>query len=227
MPENFSKIQKRKLVDEVLTQLQTMIQSGKYVIGDKLPSESELMNLLNVGRSTVREAIKILAHTNVVEVRQGDGTYIVALPKETLDKRLLRANKIEINEVRAMLEVQIAMLAAERRTTEDLKKIRNALNKRKIFFDAGKYSNYVKSDIEFHIAISEASHNSLLIDMYRNFLYVLEQIMSTLILDTKDNKETAYQENAYFHEKLFEAIKEKNVEEAKRWAEKNIKINWI
>lgn len=227
MTESFSKIKKRNLVDEVLTQIQKMIQTGEFHIGEKLPSEQELMNYLNVGRSTVREAIKILAHTNVVEVRQGDGTYIIALPQDTLEKKLLRARKDEIDEVRLMLEEQIATLATKHRTTNDLDKIVTILNQRKSFFDEGQYSDYIKKDIEFHVAISEASHNSLLIDMYRDFLFVLEQITSTIILDSKDSKEELYEKNADLHMKLFTAIKDQNVNQAKELARKNIDLPWI
>ncbi|WP_197276441.1 FadR/GntR family transcriptional regulator [Bacillus sp. JCM 19034] len=213
------KVQKRKLVDQVLAHLQSIILSRKYKVGDKLPTEPELMEMFNVGRSTVREAVKILVHANVLEVRQGDGTYVISLPVESFERSLKMANKKEIDEVRSMLEVQISALAAERRTEEDLLTMRENLDKRNAYLKNGEYSNYVKYDIAFHFAIGEASHNSLLITMYQTLSNELHHMLSTLILDIE-----AYKDNTHYHENLYKAINDQKVDDAKFWAEVNIRM---
>src|SRR5258707_12264042 len=69
-------IRRGSLCDEVIAQLREQISSGTWPVGDRIPPESELVERLQVGRGTVREAIKALAHIGLLEVRQGDGTYV-------------------------------------------------------------------------------------------------------------------------------------------------------
>ncbi|HAM50318.1 MAG TPA: hypothetical protein DCP92_06345 [Nitrospiraceae bacterium] len=73
---------KKQLVDQVIEHLKNVIASGKYGIGAKLPTEPYLMEKLGVGRSTLREAVRVLAHNGMLEVRQGGGTYVSALPDD-------------------------------------------------------------------------------------------------------------------------------------------------
>jgi GntR family transcriptional regulator, transcriptional repressor for pyruvate dehydrogenase complex len=220
--ETFTKVNKQKLVDQVLMQLQSIVQSEKYAIGDKLPTESELMKLLNVGRSTIREAIKILVYSGLLEVRQGDGTYIrtTELSADPLELKLENADGQELNEVIQILDIQISGLAAQRRTESDLSKIKQQLDKRNQYLKEEKYEEYLKSDINFHLAICNATHNSVLIEMYHSICHLLHQMLNALILDTKDY----YKENTQVHEKLYLAIENQNVKEAKKWAKENIKL---
>ena len=218
----FTKLNKHNLVDQVLVQLQETIQSEKYSPGDKLPTETELMKLLNVGRSTIREAIRILVFSGLLEVRQGDGTYIrsSSMAAEPLEKKFQKANSKEMNEAIQIMDIQISALAAERRTMEDLQKIKHHLDKRNQFLKEKKYDEYLKSDLNFHMAICEATHNSILIDMYKSICNLLNQMLNNLIMDTKDY----YEENILVHKKLYSAIAKQNAEDAKLWAEVNIKL---
>src|SRR5271169_875714 len=117
-----SLIRRQQLVEQVIEHLNNVISSGTYAIGAKLPAEPQLMEELGIGRSTLREAIRVLSHNGVLEVRQGDGTYVRALPDsgETLARRLRRARVREVQEVRKTLEIEIVRLAAERHKEEDL-----------------------------------------------------------------------------------------------------------
>jgi len=69
-------IRRGSLCDEVIARLREQIASGAWPVGERIPPESELIGRLQVGRGTVREAIKALAHSGLLEVRQGDGTYV-------------------------------------------------------------------------------------------------------------------------------------------------------
>ena len=130
--KSFSKVSRRKLVDEVLERLQEKIFSGEYEVGDRLPTEPQLMEELGVGRSTLRESIKILVHAGILEVRQGQGTRIVSLntTQDSFEKRLQAANINHVYEARNMLDKEVAMLAAQRRSEEDLLYLKGHLNKR-------------------------------------------------------------------------------------------------
>src|SRR5579885_1262205 len=89
---------RESLVNQVLSYLQQQIASGAFPVKSKLPTESELMARLAVGRSTLREAMRILAYMGLVEVQPGDGTYVCAPPLETepLGQRLKRAQVSEV-----------------------------------------------------------------------------------------------------------------------------------
>src|ERR1700712_3868170 len=94
-----------KLSDRVTGNIRQDIAQNKYRAGEKIPSEPELMKLYDVGRSTIREAIKTLAMTGILRVQQGSGTFVSISPqKETIDQRLRRADFDQINAVRKLLE---------------------------------------------------------------------------------------------------------------------------
>ena len=66
------------LVDQVIAQMRELVSSGEWPLGDKIPPETELVTALGVGRNTVREAVRALSHAGLLEVRQGDGTFVRA-----------------------------------------------------------------------------------------------------------------------------------------------------
>ncbi|MFB7142587.1 MULTISPECIES: FadR/GntR family transcriptional regulator [unclassified Bacillus (in: firmicutes)] len=216
---NFSKVPRRKLADEVLEQLQRKIFSGEYKVGDKLPSEPQLMEELGVGRSTLREVIKILAHAGILEVRQGHGTHIISNSpvQNSLEKNLKDANKAHLLEARAMIDKEVTSLAVKRRNDDDLLQMKTYLDKRKNALKEGQYAEYLEADISFHLSIAKASKNPILIDLYQSFIPVLRQDLSKLIMNTSN-----YQDNSDIHEKLYLAILNQNEEDAIKYAMKNM-----
>src|SRR5580693_7176389 len=111
-------IRRGSLCDEVIAQLREQISSGSWPVGERIPPESELVERLQVGRGTVREAIKALAHSGLLEVRQGDGTYVTSRSElaGVLRRRMNSVTDLHVQEVRRALEVEGARLAARRRT---------------------------------------------------------------------------------------------------------------
>ncbi len=212
-------VQRRKLVDEVLDQLMALIQSGQYEQGAKLPSEPELMRLLSVGRSTVREAVKILMHAGFLEVRQGDGTYIKksSTGLQSVKATLIPQNVEQVLEVRRMLECEAVELAAIRRTDADLHRMRTLLDQRNEYLDGGRYAEYVASDIAFHIAVVESCHNDVFTAMYSVIADGLRELLSQLILDTQ-----GYEDNTVYHEAIYRAIEAQDSEAAKRYTIQNL-----
>lgn len=219
---SFSKVPRRKLVDEVLAQLQERIFSGEYKVGDRLPTEPQLMEELGVGRSTLREAIKVLVHAGILEVRQGQGTHIISLSpiENSFDKQLKDANIEHIYEARRMLDKEVSMLAAKRRDERDLLALRDYLNKRNRALQKGNYMEYIDADIDFHLSIAKASKNQVLLDLYQSFVPVLRHILNPLILNRIN-----YQHNSELHEKLFLAILNQNEEDAQKYVTQNLELN--
>src|SRR5690348_5907311 len=115
---------RRKLTEAVAQQLLEQIREQKLRPGTRMPSERELMRALNVGRSTVREALNGLALLGVIEIRHGQGAFVAAVPgegvSEELGAALAKGVTRDLLEARKAIEVEVARLAAVRRTDQDL-----------------------------------------------------------------------------------------------------------
>lgn len=215
MPARLSPVRSRKLCDLVIQQIQEKISLGIFAPGTKIPTEPTLMAQLGVGRSTVREAIRVLVSAGLLEVRQGDGTYVLsrASGQEPLEYRLRRATAGEIREVRRIIEVETARLAAANRTALDLETMRDCLVRKKAAMAGGDTHGYVAADIAFHSAVAAASGNSLLADLYRSFCMVFQDFLDNLIADVGVNR---FQDR--IHDGLLDAITSQDGEAAARFA---------
>ncbi|WP_322512771.1 FadR/GntR family transcriptional regulator [Chloroflexus sp.] len=174
-------ITRQRLVEQVIEYLRQQLRAQAYPVGSRLPPEPQLMAQLGVGRSTVREAIRALAHEGLLEVRQGDGTYVrAAAVAEPLATRLRQAKVNEVHEVRRALELEVVALAAERRTDDDLAVIRQWLAARSAALANGDTATALHADIELHCAIARATHNPILSDLYRMFATTLRDALGVL-----------------------------------------------
>ncbi|MGO4751838.1 FadR/GntR family transcriptional regulator, partial [Streptomyces sp. 2MCAF27] len=119
------------LIEQAAARLREEIAGGHWPVGTRLPGETTLAKTLGVGRSTVREAIRVLAGAGLVQARQGSGVFVIAAePAEDWPARLRRAAVTDVFEVRMLVEVQAARLAALRRTDADLTTLNAALDAR-------------------------------------------------------------------------------------------------
>src|SRR3954451_5868247 len=157
-----------KLVDHVIEQLRQLVGSGEWPVGQRIPNESELVKSLGVGRNTVREAIRALAHTGVLEVRQGDGTYVRATSEVSSALRRLCGSELrEVLQVRRCLEVEGARLAAAARRNEDVTALRQLLRRRDELELGEDDAAFVAADAALHFAVVQASGNTVLTELYR------------------------------------------------------------
>ncbi len=162
-------IQRKSLADMIAETLKQQITEGTYRAGDKLPTEPELMKTFGVGRSSVREAVKLLVNMGVVRVQQGSGTF-VAVPSNNDDVniKMSTADRTELDEVRKILDIAIVEKAVARRTEKDIERMRALLEKRKVNAEKGLLEECIEADLNFHIAIADAAHNRILADIYRS-----------------------------------------------------------
>ncbi|GAA4375600.1 FCD domain-containing protein [Actinomadura sp. NPDC048032] len=166
------------LVEQAAQRLRDQIAAGAWPVGTRLPGETTLARELGVGRSTVREALRALAGAGLVQARQGAGVFVTATePAEDWPARLRRASVADVYEIRAMLEVRAAELAAERRTPDDLGALDRALADRDAAL-AGEGAGpgveaFIDADIALHTAVVAAAHNPVLADLYAGFVPVL------------------------------------------------------
>jgi GntR family transcriptional repressor for pyruvate dehydrogenase complex len=163
-------IRQRTATEAVAQQLIHLLTSGALSKGDKLPSERDLAEQLHVGRTTVREGLKLLTLSGVLEARRGDGTYVRQkywsfLADQIKWPSLLRPVDIEdLMEVRAPLEIRSARLAAMRATDDDVAAINGALDDIRAL-RRRDLSREAELDARFHLRLAEASQNQLLLSV--------------------------------------------------------------
>ena len=155
------------LVDHAIAQLRESITSGEWPVGTRIPTEPGLAAALGVGRNTVREAVRALAHSGILEVRRGDGTYVRATSEISGALSRMCGSKLrEVLQVRRCLEVEGARLAAISRTADDLAELRELLARRDAVH-GGDRAEFSRADAQLHVAVVRASHNDVLIELYR------------------------------------------------------------
>ncbi len=153
----------RNLPQKISEDIISFILSEHLQPGDRLPNEAHLAKELNIGRSSLREAMKLLASRNIVTIRQGSGTYIASSPGVVDDplgftfisdkKKLVQ----DLLEIRFLLEPAIAAMSATYSDDDDIHKILSLCDEVEDLLKHGK--NHIQKDIEFHNAIAMGSKN--------------------------------------------------------------------
>ncbi|MGW5732687.1 MULTISPECIES: FadR/GntR family transcriptional regulator [Streptomyces] len=206
------------LVEQATQRLREQITGGQWPIGSKLPGETTLAKELGIGRSTVREALRSLAGAGLVKARQGAGVFVVATePVADWPARLRRAAVSDVYEVRMLVEVQAARLAALRRTDEDITAMREALEGRRAAASASDAA-FVDADIALHAAVVAAAGNPVLTDLFAEFSPVLREGLINL-LDLVDLRTEEANHGEAAHAALVRAVEARDAEEAARLAQ--------
>ncbi|NPV70743.1 MAG: FadR family transcriptional regulator [Firmicutes bacterium] len=163
----FKPVKTRKVYEEIVGQIRELIANGTLRPGDRLISERELADKLRVSRASVREAFSVLESLGIIESRPGEGTFIREETADSIAEPLAllvvreRDSGFALLEVRKILEVEAAGLAAARATPEDIQKIDDCLLEMKTEVDRGELGDV--SDYRFHYALAEAAQNSVLV----------------------------------------------------------------
>lgn len=164
------------LTEAAFEQLIEYVVKGTWKAGDRLPPERELCQQFGIARTSLREALKAMELVGMLDSRVGDGTFVCPR-SEFLSRPLLWAftgtdheELVEIMEARALLEENIAGLAAERGTKEEITQIEDAITQMRDAIAAG--TSILDSDMRFHLAVATAAHNEVL----RNAVQLLRNI---------------------------------------------------
>ncbi|MDQ0066387.1 FadR/GntR family transcriptional regulator [Chryseobacterium lathyri] len=204
-------IQRKTLAQEVAERLIQGITNEEYAVGDKLPIEPELMKIYGVGRSSIREAIKILSIKGVLNVQQGVGTFVISKNiQESLEARINNAEFNEVYEVRSLLDSKIAARAAVHRSEKELKTIKMYLDLREKFAEENQALECYQADINFHISIAEACGNNLLKEIYK---IASKHILSTFE-SSHNNNTDSFKFSQKIHTDLYSCIENKDPENA-------------
>jgi len=194
--------QNKTLKQTVIDQLMHLIQSGKLQAGQRIPSERELMRIFQVGRTTIREALHALVALGVLESRSGKGYLVTDLVSEVSQRDLAlfalrEADFLDLMEARERLEPLFAELAAKRATAEDLRRLEE------IYAEAEQAAKTEKNltayTVRIHVAIGEATHNSI-------FAHVMRTIAPLVVAKLRHARIPA-QEDLAIHRALIDELR--------------------
>lgn len=215
---NTGKLLPERIADEIIK----LIAKTELRVGDKLPSEAELMKSLNVGRSSLREAIKILVSRNIVEIKRGVGTFVSekqGVAPDPLGFVFVEDQKklaLDILEVRYLIEPYIASRAAIMATDEQIERMTILCDEVENLILS--HINHIEKDIEFHTLIAEASQNLVVSKL-------LPIINCSIPLFMDITKNTLKNETIKTHRGVLTAIQARDEKAAYEWMEKHIMYN--
>lgn len=177
-----------RLADHVVEKLLALVQARGLQPGQRLPAERQLAEELGVSRTSVREAIQKLGSQGVLTSRRGDGTYVqTTAPAEWLQEavgplaRLIDSDphyRYDVLETRHALETSTAWLAAQRATAQDKDRIQRCFDVMIQHQQSGHAELAARADAQFHLAIAEASHNLVLLQVMRGLFELLQTNIS-------------------------------------------------
>ena len=203
--------------ETVTDHIVSLISEGKIRPGERLPSEHELMRQLNVGRSSVREAIRGLAMMGIVEAKRRRGTIVISPISnnfgEQIDRSVTYWAVKDLFDVRAGLEGQAAATAAKIATEKDIEQIEKSARDLEKKITSGK--SYFDDNTKFHISIAKASHNPVLIYCLQSLIGSFRDVRMQFNKKLIDMPERDIEE----HRRIVEAIKSRNPRRARKYME--------
>jgi len=192
-----------------------MVVSGGLSPGDRLPPERELVQLLGVSRTVVREALNLLEARGIVSIEHGRGAVVsdgsTSAVRDTLGMLLrMRAEVLwELLEMRQVLEVEVSGLAAERAGAEDVTAMRAQLDRMRALIDTPE--GYVDADVEFHALLARGARNGVLLTM-------LEPVVDLLRAsrEVSASRPGSARRDLREHEEILRRVEEGDAEGARR-----------
>lgn len=177
------------LSEQVAVQLASELEAKRWLPGEKLPSEAELCRVFNVGRSTLREALKSLSFIGMIRMRAGEGSYVADQRSKYMERPVLLAKGVlnteeEVNdlcEARLLIETELAGLCAQRATAQDFRILDKIVRDMKNAVDEGG-EGFSELDLSFHMAIAAASGNGVLMELLKHIREGLQELIAKSLL---------------------------------------------
>lgn len=206
-------MENRTLGDRVTNQLMGLIRERGYNPGDKLPNEYELSALLGVSRNTVREALRSLASRNILDIRQGAGTFI-SQKKGVADDPLgfsfmedQRKLVEDLMQIRYIIEPQIAALAAQNATPQDIEILGKLCNEVEELIDKGQ--DFTQKDRDFHAQLAACTHNMVMSNL-------IPVICEGVTVFSSAVAESEFAQTVKSHREIFDAVRERRASDAQQ-----------
>ncbi|MFW6180447.1 MAG: FadR/GntR family transcriptional regulator [Spirochaetota bacterium] len=215
-------------VDRVISMVKEALIHEKLSPGDRLPSETELSRQLAVSRGSIREAMKVLSASGIVEVRRGDGTYISRSDRDVAFEPLLfslivsKENMRQLVELRELLEVAIVKLVLANADEDDLARIEEAVARLEGLLDRGVSGpeRLAEADVAFHKALGRATRNRMVERIYSFVMDFFAPSIETT--HRKQRKGTLAREQ---HRRIFNALRDRDLARAVKAVDESI-LSW-
>ncbi|OPY60754.1 MAG: putative L-lactate dehydrogenase operon regulatory protein [Syntrophorhabdaceae bacterium PtaU1.Bin034] len=212
----FDKVSKGRYSDQVVEMIKAEVASVKYTIGDKLPTEKELTEQLNVSRTVVREAIRMLEEAGFVETKRGPkgGVFVTRAfhkPVSNSLKALVDHGELTVDDlfdVRLLIEPYIAAQAAVRAKPKDLEALQSLIDESLLHQD--DTSLLKQNNINFHLALAKAAQNPVLSIIMESVIELVQQL-------SQDFSESSYSKaHLEIHRQILSLIEQRNADEASK-----------
>ena len=218
-------VNKISVVDEVLKRLTDAIIQKELIPGQKIPPENELCEKLGVGRNSLREATKMLSALGLLEIRRGDGTYIVdkikysAFDTVVYSVILEQSTPTEILELRKALDISVLDLVVSKATDEDIELLYDIHKEFLNLIKSNEFEKAAAQDLKFHYALIDIASNPLL---GRIVLGVYNVFTSSLVITLKNKQEYmgAYDK----HDQIIDVIKNRDKQGISEVIERSLEV---
>lgn len=209
------------LSEQVASLIEARIIAGEVQVGDRLPTEKDLASIYQVSRTVIREAIKALKEKGWVETRVARGTFVVNNMTKSVQSsfdaavRMKPADRFRnLIQVRLILEPEIAALAAESASLEDLARMRQAINQmEKALAENNNIEDFIQGDFSFHMAMAESTGNDLIRLIIAPVVNLMRDFQRYHLLHVEGGNRRS-QDN---HRKIMESIQNRNPEAARNY----------
>ena len=209
-------VRSSRLYEQIVQQVEESIVKGTLKPGDQLPPERELAEEFGVSRTAVREAVKALREKGLVEAYPGRGTFITDGTSHAIRQSLDRIAKIGqpegsafLAEVRAILEPEIAALAAVRASEQELASMREPIS---VMDEAREDPDaFIEADLDFHLALAEAAANPLILSLIDSIVALLREQRIGIF-----RVEGGPERGQYHHKRILEAVERHDPEGARK-----------
>ncbi len=213
----YAPIHSVKVFERVAEQIEKRILDGELRSGDRLPTERDLAEQFQVSRTAVREAMKILAQKGLVDMRPGRGTIVIDGARAAMENSIGLMMKLKLGEVggsdnlvevRAILEIEIAALAAARATEKEIAAMREAI---RVMDESLHDANaFIAADNNFHEALAQATQNALILILINSIVNLLSE-QRKQIFETEGGP----QRGQIHHRRILESIIRRDPEAAR------------
>lgn len=215
-------IKQQKVSSRVYDQLLTQIKNNTWPEGAKLPSENELKKELGVSRISIREAMQRLTTLGIVETRHGEGSFVrkvttdsykdLLIPVFMIDKSSLQ----EILEYRSIMEVGATEIAAGKITAEELQELEDIVLRMED--PEADPKSFADDDLQFHMAIAQATKNKMLINVYLFVHDLMSASMESIV------EHLGMRDGRYYHRLILEALRRGNSVEAAKLMREHVAV---
>ncbi len=224
----YQRVKPKKVSEEIIEQIKTLVKDGKLQPGEQLPPERALAEMLGVGRPTLREALKHLEALGMVDIRKRRGIFVKNISTPMVSNSLRQMFREDrgmlpyLYEMRKDIEIAAAGLAAQRRTKADLAAILEPVDQMEKQHKSGSFS--IQDDMRFHMAIARATHNFLRVHIMQHIFDIsgefLENVSNRLGRTPADLTHVMVQ-----HRRVFEAISDQDPQRSRIEMEKH--LDWV